>query len=716
MKTSPFRHHVPWLAAAAIASTAAVVIRSQTTPPAPFAPGQMDTFLYGAAFYEEYMPEDRLEKDVQMMEQAGINVVRVGESTWSVWEPEDGRFEFAWMDRIVARLARAHIRVILGTPTYSIPPWMFREHPEILVSRLDGQRATYGLRQNMDITNPDFLRYSERVIRKIAAHYRDNPAVIGYQIDNETSSNGTAGPNVQAGFVHYLQNRFATVDRVNQVWGLVYWGQQLHEWSDVPPRNGVINPGWKLEWDRYQDSLTTTFLAWQAALVREYLRPDQFVMQDFGGATRGDVNERDVSKSLDVVGMNPYYPSQDHYDGEGSSYGGDYARSLKQTNFLVTETNAQTIGWDSRSQFPPYDGQLRENVYLLASTGSNMVEYWHWHSLHYGQETYWKGVLSHDLEPGRVYAEVSKTAHELQRIGSHIVDLKPAHPVALLYSNDSRRGTDYMPFLQSQPVGDMPWHHWQGYDLEMRRLYSALYRLNAGVDFIFPETEDLSAYKVIVVPPYYIASDAQLNRLVEYARGGGHLLLTLKSGFCNEYSTVRDTMAPGPLREAAGIHYQEFSNLSKPLALRGDPLQAGSHNQVSDWAEMLLVDTARPIAYYDHPFFGKYPAITENRFGKGMVTYQGTVLSLELQQKLLARVFEQAHLMGPDQALPAAVRVKHGVNRAGKTIHYYFNFSSAQQYPVYSYAAGVELLSNRPAAKSSALALEPWGVAIIEEK
>jgi beta-galactosidase len=714
MITRPFRRSVVWLAAAALALLGAVVIRSQT--PARFAPGQMDTFLYGAAFYEEYMPQDRLEKDVEMMEKAGINVVRVGESTWSMWEPEDGRFEFAWMDRIIERLAKAHIRVIMGTPTYSIPPWMFEEHPEILVTRLDGQKATYGIRQNMDITNPDFLRYSERVIRKIAEHYRDNPAIIGYQIDNETGSNGTAGPNVQAGFVNYLRNKFSTVDRLNHIWGLVYWGQQLHYWSEVPPRNGILNPGWKLEWDRYQESLTTSYLAWQAALVREYLRPDQFVMQDFGGATRGDVNERDISKSLDIVGMNPYYPSQDRYDGEGSSYGGDYARSLKQANFLVTETNAQTIGWDSRSQFPPYDGQLRENVYLLASTGANMVEYWHWHSLHYGQETYWKGVLSHDLEPGRIYAEVSKTAHELQRIGSHIVDLKAAHPVALLYSNDSRRATDYMPFLQSQPTGDMPWHHWQGYDLELHHLYSALYRLNAGVDFIFPETEDLSAYKVIVVPPYYAASDAQLNRLVEYARNGGHLVLTLKSGFCNEYSTVRDTMAPGPLREAAGIHYQEFSNLAKPLALRGDPLQAGAHNQVSDWAEMLMLDTAKPVAYYDQPFFGKYPAITENHFGKGMVTYQGTVLSLELQQKLLARVFDQAQLTGPDQHLPAPVHVKHGVNRAGKTIHYYFNFSSMPQHPVYPYAAGAELLSNRPVAKGSPLTLAPWDVAIIEEK
>jgi len=704
-----------WLAAPIGALLCIVGAPAQQEKQTRFAPDRMDTVLYGAAFYEEYMPEDRLEKDVQLMEKAGITVVRVGESTWSLWEPEDGRFEYAWMDRIVDRLARAHILVIMGTPTYSIPPWMFKAHPEILVTHMNGQKATYGMRQNMDVTNPDFLRYSERVIRKIGEHYRDNRAVIGYQIDNETSSNDTSGPNVQADFVHYLQERFGTVDRLNKIWGLVYWGQSLHDWSEVPPRAGILNPGWKLEWDRYQDSLTTKFLAWQYSLLKEYVRPDQFIMQDFGGATRPSVNEYAISKNLDIVGINPYHPTQDAYDGEGSSYGGDFARSLKRTNYLVTEINAQTIGWDSRTQFPPYDGQLRQDVYLMAATGANMVEYWHWHSLHYGQETYWKGVLSHDLEPGRTYDEVSRTAHELQRIGSHIVDLKPSQPVALLYSNDSRRGTEYMPFLLSHPVGDMPWNTPGGYDLELRRLYRSLYRLNAGVDFVFPETEDLSAYKMVVVPPLYIASDAVLQRLADYVKNGGHLVLTLKSGFCNEYSTVRDTMAPGPLREAAGFHYQEFSNLAKPLALKGDPFQAGLGNQVSDWAEMLLLDTAKPLAYYDHPFFGKYPAITENHFGKGMVTYEGTVLSDELQQKVLERALNQAQVTGPDTQLPAAVRVKHGTNRAGKTIHYYFNFSANPQRVSYAYVRGTELLKSQPVTQGAEISLEPWGVAIVEQ-
>jgi beta-galactosidase len=273
-----------------------------------------------------------------------------------------------------------------------------------------------------------------------------------------------------------------------------------------------------------------------------------------------------------------------------------------------------------------------------------------------------------------------------------------------------------MPFQVRQTQGEMPWSHPGGYETEMRQMYRALYRLNVGVDFVFPETEDLSGYKVVVVPPLYVASDAVLKRLVDYARGGGHLVLTLKSGFCDEYSTVRPTMAPGPLREAVGFHYQEFSNLATRLFLKGDPFKVGQENKVSDWAEMILPDTATPLGYYEHPFFGKYPAITENRFGNGMVTYEGTVLSDELQFKLLERVLEQAQLLGADQRLPAHVRIKHGTGRNGKAIHYYFNFSAAPQKVVYGYGGGGELLSNRPVAAGSALTLDPWGVAIIAQE
>jgi beta-galactosidase len=384
---------------------------------------------------------------------------------------------------------------------------------------------------------------------------------------------------------------------------------------------------------------------------------------------------------------------------------GDYTRSLKQTNYLVTETNAQTIGWDSKGQYPPYDGQLRLDVYTHTSSGANMVEYWHWHSIHYGQETYWKGVLAHDLEPNRAYAEVSRTAHELERVGPEIVDLKRPNKVAILYSDDSYYGIQFMPFSDHAD-----------YRSVLSGMYRALYKLNVGVDFIFPDSTNLSNYKMIVVPPLYIASDDLLNKLVDYVHQGGHVVMAFKSGFCNEYSTVRWSMAPGPLRKAAGFRYQEFSNLRQPVALKGDPFQAGADNRVSDWAEMLILEGAQPLAYYDHPFFGKYPAIARNHFGAGTLTYEGSLLSQKLQEKVLLDVLKFAGLSGPDQQLPQPVRVKHGVNRQGKTIHYYLNYSSESQTLVYSYGAGRDLLGQTAVAPSQSITLKPWDLAIVEEK
>ena len=663
---------------------------------------EMGNVLYGVSYYHEYMPYDRLDKDVELMQKAGISVVRLGESTWTSWEPQDGVFEFDWMKRIIDRLHQAGIKVILGTPTYSIPPWLYRKHPEILVTRLGGQKSYYGIRQNMDISHPAYRYYAERVIRRIVSHFKDHPAIIGYQIDNETASYGTAGPNVYQNFVDYLRGKFKTTAELNRTWGFVYWGQLVNDWNELPPRDGILNPGYKLEWERYERKLVTDFLAWQAAIVNEYKRPDQFVTQDFVGGVRPGVDEFAVSKYLDIAAVNPYHAVQDELDGETISLSGDFVRSFKKSNYLVTETNAQTIGWDSKEQFPPYDGQLRLSVYSHLASGANMVEYWHWHSLHYGQETYWKGVLSHDLEPNRAYGEVSRIAHELQKVGARLVNLKKRSQVAILYSQDSYDGIQFMPFDDKV-----------NYMTVLHQLYNSLYRLNAGVDFVAAEELDFSGYKVLVVPPLYVASDALLEKIADFAKNGGHVLMSFKSGFTNEYSTVRWVMAPGPLREACGFHYQEFSNLRQPLKLKNNPYGEGT---VSTWAEFLIPDSATPLAYYDHPFFGKWPALTRNKFGSGTVTYEGTFPSDDMQVRIVREVLGLAGLTGPDQELPPKVRVKHGVGNSGKNIHYYLNYSGEKQSFRYPYAAGTDVLTAKTVDKSQSVDLAPWDLAIIEER
>ena len=687
------------------------------------APGiSQPTILYGAAYYNEYMPADlepaRLDKDVALMKEAGISVVRMGESTWSLWEPSDGHFDYAWMDRVVAALGAAGIKVIMGTPTYSMPTWMARAHPEFYVRPMGGAQVSYGMRQNMDYDNPKFREYAERVVVNIVEHYKSNPAVIGYQIDNETGANGATNADVFAGFVDHLKQKFGTTDALNKAWFLNYWGQDVNDWADMPTRDNATSTSYKLEWTRWEQIRVARYLAFQSGLVQKHRRPDQFITQNFGGVMKSDVNEQTVAPSLDVIGNDPYHGWQDHMDGSWQALSGDYCRSLKHNNFFVLETNAQTLGWSSAGQFPPYDGQLRLDVYTYTSSGANMVEYWHWHSIHSGQETYWKGVLSHDLQPNRAYAEVSRVAHELKRIGPQLADMKVKNDVAILYSVDSANALRFMPFSGEAPGTWQPGKGEGEYAKVLAQLHQAAYDANVGTDIVFPDTSaaDLTKYKILLVPALYISDDALLHKISDYVEQGGRVIMTFKSGFANQNSAVRSELAPGPLSKAAGFTYQEFSSLEKPLALRQDPFHVGdAANQVTTWAEFLKLDSAKPLAFYDHPFFSRWPAITENKFGKGVFLYEGTMLSDSLQKALVLDQLRAAGLTSADQALPATVRIKHGVTNDGKRLHYYLNYSSQPASVTYSYASGLDLLSTSAVQHGDKRTLAPWDLLIVKE-
>jgi beta-galactosidase len=665
------------------------------------------TILYGVAYYHEYMPYERLDQDIALMKRAGISVVRVGESTWTSWEPREGDFQFAWMDRIVDKMHEAGIKVVMGTPTYSIPPWLYAKHPEIMAMPLGQVRQPaqfYGMRQNMDITHPVYRQYCERVIRRIAERYAKHPGVIGWQIDNETGAYGTAGPNVQAGFKAWLQQKFGTVDAINKAWGLVYWGQLLGSWDELPPRDGIRNPGWKLEWERYQRSLVTDFLRWQAGLVREYVPASQWVTQDFHGATRTAVDSQEISTFLDVASINPYHDTQDALDGWWIAFMGDFTRSMKKAPYLVTETNAQAIGWDARGQRPPYDGQLRLQAWSHVASGAHMVEYWHWHSLHYGQETYWKGLLGHDLEPNRVYEEAGRIGAEFARVGPALAGMMPKNRVAILHSADSYFGLEFMPVSETVT-----------YLSAEDQLHKALYRMNVGVDFVFAEQPDFTGYDVLVVPPLYVASDALLRKIADFANAGGHVLLTPKSGFTDEHDTVRWTRAPGPLREAAGVSYQEFSTLRQPLRLESKTLALGEGDTAATWADMLIAEKASVLATYAHPFFGRFPALTRNAHGKGTVTYEGSFFSDSLQEKVLRDVLTRAGVETADQRLPPSVRTREAVGRDGRVIRFYLNFSPEPQRVAIPGGRATDLLAGTPLPAGQTIALEPWGVAVIKE-
>lgn len=674
---------------------------------------KFDNILYGVAYYNEYMPYERLDEDVRLMKEAGVSVVRLGESSWSLFEPREGEFEFAWMDRIVNKMHAAGIKIIMGTPTYSIPAWLWHKHPEVLLEYQKGGKAYYGIRQNMDITNPTYLHYCERIIREMMKHYAQHPAIIGFQVDNETLTRGVNNYNYQVGFVNYLKKKFKTPENLNKIWGLNYWGMTINSWEELAPRDGITNTGYKLEWERFNRKSLADFLVWQSSIVKEYKKENQFVTHCFMPNFE-DVDHTASSKLMDVMAVNVYHNQQDSLTGSEIALAGDFYRSIKQKNYLITETNAQTTGWDSSTQQPPYLGQLRQNVYAHIGSGANMVEYWHWHSIHYGQEVYWKGILSHDLKPNRAYNEFSITAHELQRIGKKIVNLKKENKVAILFSQDANAALNFMPFGQKWTPWGPDSNNFYRTQL-VTQFHKVLYENNIGVDFIFPENPDFKKYDLVIVPSLYTASDELLHKISDYVKKGGHVIMQSKSGFTDENSMVRPVLAPGPLREACGFYYQEFTNF-KTLALKDDPFQVGEkNNKVNTWAEYLITETAKPLAYYDHKYFGEYPAITLNNFGKGSLLYEGCMVSDSIQKKIIIQAMERAGIKTPDQNIHWPLITKQGINEYGHKVHFYYNYSSKPDSVVYEYSEGKELIGGKNIKQNEKLELLPWNVMIVEE-
>lgn len=223
----------------------------------------MDHLLYGCAYYDEYMPYERLDKDLAMMKKAGINVIRIAESTWSTEEPEDGVFDFSHVTKVLEVCEREKIHVIIGTPTYAIPAWMAKKYPDIMVTDKSGRRP-YGARQIMDITHHAYRFYCERIIRKLMEVVKDYSCVIGFQLDNETKHFGTSSENVQQAFVSWIKKQYqGDIERFNHDFGLDYWSNRINSWEQFPSVRGTINGSLGCAFEQFQRSLVTEFLMWQ---------------------------------------------------------------------------------------------------------------------------------------------------------------------------------------------------------------------------------------------------------------------------------------------------------------------------------------------------------------------------------------------------------------------------------------------------------------------
>jgi beta-galactosidase len=335
-----------------------------------------------------------------------------------------------------------------------------------------------------------------------------------------------------------------------------------------------------------------------------------------------------------------------------------------------------------------------------------MVEYWHWSTTNNAIETYWRGLLSQDGEPNPTYEEARTIGADLARLGPKLVNMQKHNRIAIYVSNRALTAFDSFKF---------GWTSKNTYNDVLRPFYDALYRMNAEADFIDPTTTDLSPYKLIIVPALYAATDAEVHRLNEFARAGGHVFYTFKSGFSDENVKVRSTKQPGIVSESAGVTYNQFT-LPENVSLEGDPYDVGAEaNQARWWMELLTPTTATVVARYRHPAWGRYAAITRNQYGRGEVTYLGFMPSDALAEKLMAEAVSRAGLSTPAQQAHFPLIVRSGTLRDGHLVHYLLNYSPKSATMPYGFPSGHNLLTETPIPGNTSLPLGPWGFAIVEE-
>ncbi len=659
-----------------------------------------DRLIFGAAYYEEYMPYDRLEQDMELMAAAGLNTIRIAESTWSVEEPRPGEYDFSHVDRVIDAAARHGISVIVGTPTYAVPAWLVKLDPGVLAVTRDGP-GKYGPRQIMDITNPTYLRYAEGVIRALVSRTAKRPNVVGFQIDNETKHYGTAGPRVLARFRKWMAARFGTVQAMNEALGLAYWSNTVADFDDLPDPTGTINGSYACEFAIFQRELAAEFLRWQADIVSEYKRPDQFISNnlDFdwrsiapagqqGGYAHGiqpGIDHYDAAKCLTLVGTDVYCPSQDGLTGMEIAFAGDEMRPLGGGRYYVAETQAQGI-----PEVTPYPGQLRLMVYSHLASGARGVMYWHWASLHTGPENWFKGILGHDLTPGPVYEEVQRVGQELPRLAAPLAGLRKKNRAALIVSVEALTALGWFP-----PDNGL------GYNDIVLWLYRAAYELNIECDILYAREEDWSGYDLLLIPALYTADYPFIHRVRDFVKAGGTVLATFRSFTADAHARIYHGALPHELTDLFGMRW---SQVTRPVDVTVDGAPA------SHWMELLECAGAEAAAKYEHKYWGRYAAVTSHSFGGGRAWYVGTMVPGETLKPYLLRAAADAGLDLPKERFPVIVR--QGVNGAGKAVRFLLNFSGGRQT---AHADGTDLLTGERFAPGAAVPLEPWGARILEE-
>lgn len=617
---------------------------------------------FGVDYYPEHWPKERWETDVKLMKEMGIQMVRLAEFSWHKMEPEENKYDFSWLDEAIDLLGKQGIYVILGTPTAAPPAWLTCKYPQILPVDRDGNRKHFGGRHHTCHSN---LKYREKVtgiVTEMAKHFKDNPYVIGWQIDNELGNsheNLCFCDSCATHFRKWLKNKYETIEALNQGWGTAFWSQEYNSFEEISaPKTTVAgeNPSVMLDWKLFCSDLIVDFLHMQVSIIRSYC-PGHFVTHNYMGFAN-KVNYYNLGKELDFV-CQDQYPLLLPENGERDSYLAaadlDVVRGYKDKCFWIMEQQSGACGWSTIGRGPK-PGQLSLWAIQSIAHGADAVIFFRWRTCAIGTEQFWHGILPHSGKPGKRYQELKDMIKEMGSIMEEIQGSMPPSKAAIVFS-----------FKQNYALDIQPQNVSMSYKDQVQKYYRGFYEKNIPVDFI-SEDSDFNKYKLIVAPIQYLMTPELENKYIAYVKEGGHLILTMRSGVKDANNLcMTERMLPGRLEELVGIEVEDYEGL------KNDQIRISWEEceyQADMWSDILRITgkEVKSLAVYASEYYQGTPCITENTYGKGKAYYIATSIDEPCMERLIAYCSKTADI----DCLGNAEKYVEFASRENKNIQWLF--------------------------------------------
>lgn len=593
----------------------------------------------GVDYYPEQWNESMMDSDLDNIVELGSNVIRIAEFAWHLMEKKEGEFDFSFFDRVIQKAKEKNLKVIMGTPTATIPAWLAYKHPDIISEFENGKKRVFGGRHVYCFNSPRMYEYSEKIIRAMVSHYRYEEQIIAWQIDNEFGHEGSDVcycDNCKKAFQDYLGRKFDwNIDKLNHVYGTAFWSQEYNGFEEIPiPAETITthNPALRLDWERFRSQSIVDFSEFQVKLIKEII-PHATVIHDFpGGGLSKHVDYSQIAETLDVAAYNNYpvwggqkVPILPHE----IAFGLDYIRGLKGKNFWITEAIMGAQGHDVTG-FLPRPNQAKMWSYQGMARGCDSLMYFRYRGATKGAEQFCYGVIDADNKKRRKFFEVQSFFKDIRQytaeLNSHIKS-----DVAILYDYNSLASFR----IQSQSI-------LLDTIAEMQKLYKVFYDENIMVDII-ASGKDISDYKIVVLPLMLITTPELTKRLEEFVQNGGVLIMTYRSAVKDmDNNLVLGEMLPVGFNNIAGVTVEETESLQdyNSFSIIGKDIYNGKSGYGGIFRDMLVPTTAETLYSYDDDFYRQYAAITKNNYGKGCVYYIGTTPDADTLTDIISDIID----------------------------------------------------------------------------